>query len=232
MDLIFLKLLEEVKSTNKIVKVSLVVALIFAIASIGFANAAPRPLQIVRMCHATSTEDYNPTLKWKEQFSWTGLPGNQFPVAHLKLDGNSETWYYLDVTFVKPQVPLNEEAIASGVGDLFPFFLDPNTYTENSEFKAYWDAKLDAAAGQPWVPIMTSIIHGTAPMFTLAVGTEGTYRLYDGLQGILFALTMGPPPGPVRLNGDYPRGRYVFTAVTSQHESDYLEGVTISIKIG
>jgi hypothetical protein len=237
MDLFFLKIVEEVKNTNKIVKVSLTVALIFAIASIGFANAAPKPLQIVRMCYTTRalTEPWDPTSPDKRaQFSWTDLPGNQFPIAHLKLDGNPETWYYLDVTFIKPQIPI--DPATAPLGELFGFFLDSNTITENSEFAAYWDAKdvnEEYALANPssWQATMWEIINGDKCMFSLGVGTTGKVRLYDGLLGLL---PHNPllDPGPVRLNGDYPRGTYVFTAGKGLYASNiYLEGVTITLKI-
>jgi hypothetical protein len=219
---------EEVKNMNRKVLVAISIALIFAIASIGFANAAPRPLQIVRMCYTTRapTEPWDPTSPLKRaQFSWTDLPGNQFPVGHLKLDGNPETWYYLDVTFIKPQIP-----VAGAYGDLYGFFLDPDTYTENAEFAAYWDEKLAKPENAAWAPTMEEIIHGEKCMFSLGVGSIRA-RLYDGLLGIL-----GNPlldNGPVRLNGDYPRGTYVFTggaSITPPYNT-YLEGVTITIKI-
>jgi hypothetical protein len=224
---------EEVKNTNKIVKVSLTVALIFAIASIGFADAAPKPLQIVRMCYTTRalTEPWDPTSPDKRaQFSWTDLPGNQFPIAHLKLDGNPDTWYYLDVKFFKPPQSVTPS-------DLFGFFLDPNTITENSEFAAYWDAKdvnEEYALANPssWQATMWEIINGAKCMFSLGVGADpAKAKLYDGLLGLL---PHNPllDPGPVRLNGDYPRGTYIFTAGKGLYTSNtYLEGVTITIKI-
>ena len=215
----------------KKLRIPLVIVLIFAIASIGFANAAPRPLQIVRLAYATSTEPFDPALG-RSQFSWTDLPGNQFPVGHLKLNGNPETWYYLDVTFTKPQIPfVGDGALPI---DIYGFFLDPDTYDNNPEFKAYWDAKLNDPANAMWAPIMWQIIDGTLPMFSFSVRADGSMRLHDGLLGIL--LTMGgdptTDPGPVRLSGDYPRGTYVFTAGASLTSSaTYLEGVTITLMI-
>ena len=171
------------------------------------------------------------SLLGRDQFSWTALPGNQFPVCHPKLDGNPETWYYLEVTFIKPQIPL-----ATPIGEVYGFFLDLDTITENPEFAAYWDAKdvnEEYALANPLSrqAVMWKIINGTnLPMFSLGVGPNRA-ALFDGLLGILNP-DMSVDPGPVRLNGDYPRGTYVFTGGKGLFTQDtYLEGVTITIKI-
>jgi len=133
--------------------------------------------------------------------------------------------------FIKPAifvdyVPVNKP------GDLFPFFLDPTTYTTNAEFKAYWDTKLSDPANAPWAPIMSDIIHGNLPMFFLAVQTDGQYHLIDGLQFFLFIFGgYGQPFNPLRLNGDYPLGTYVFMADDSFYGNELLTGSTMAITI-
>jgi hypothetical protein len=202
------------------------IALILMIAIIGFANAKPTPLQIVRMSYATSTEpDREPTS------DWTALTGNQYPVAHLTLDGNPDTWYYLTVDSFKSMCEIP-------TGYVYLFFLTP---PEEPTFWDYWAAKgvYDGCSGS-WEPIMWDIITGEKHMFgfvpTWPVGPRaGLPMLIDSLQYYL-SLLGGPLFGDLRLNGDYPPGTYVFTCQYSYSSqglepTDILNGVTITMKI-
>ena len=195
-----------------------IIVIILAIASIGFANAAPSALKKCQMVYWTSEEGSR----------ILPVPGNQVSGFKLKLDPTVE-WYYLDTESIKPQIPIPADLPFGW--DLFIFYLDPNTYAENAEFAAYWGAKLSEHAGELWTYHMMAIIDGYAPMFFLRVTPEGEYTLWDGLQCEMWLdeNMEGPEPGPLRVNGDYPHGTYVFTCQESMFGNDYLTGITITI---
>ena len=212
------------KKLIKKLSVPIAFALILMIASVGLVNAAPRPLQIIRISYATSTEpDRQPTS------DWTALPGNQFPVAHITLDGNPDTWYYLTVDSFKSKVEIP-------TGYVYLFYLTP---PEDPAFWDYWEAKgvFEGCTGT-WEPIMWDIINGgeDAHMFGFVpTWMGGPPMLIDSLQYYLWMLG-GPMFGDLRLNGDYPPGTYEFTCLRSYSQTDpdgndVLNGVTITMKI-
>jgi len=180
---------------NKTIKVSIVVALIFAIGSIGFANATPRVMKECNMVYWTSDDS-----------TLNGVAGNQVSGFKLKLDGNPNTWYYLDMKFIKPALP-------AGV---YQFWIEPPT---NPDFWTYWDAKgvHTAPTDYQWQTIMYHIIYRMgyypsgipmqSPMFSLRTDGDGNYMLVDGLLWYISGFTAR---SHLQLNGDYPLGTYTF----------------------
>jgi hypothetical protein len=222
-------------------RVPIGIALILVIASIGFANATPRILQIVRMSYATSEEQI---LMLPPTTTWTTLPGNQYPVAHLTLDGNPDTWYYLTVdsftTTKEYEIP---------TGYVYLFFLTP---PENPAFWDWWTASprnvneaYALANPDSWQAIMWDIITGEKHMFGFVpnwpVGPRvGLPKLIDSLQYYLCMATggaAGSPMADLMLQGDYPPGTYeftcraVFSGTIDPPWSNYLDGVTMTMKI-
>ena len=193
---------------NKAVRVAIVVAFIFAILTIGFANATPRLMKECNLVYWTSDE---PELY--------GVAGNQVSGFKLTLNGNPDPdfWYYLNIKFIKPDLP-------PGV---YMFYLTPPPDTDTA-FWNYWVAKdvtlahflahvSDNPLTWPWQSWMWLIIHGTAlpggafyqvPMFGLRSDGAGNYELRDGLTQYYSHATA---ISPLRLNGDYPLGTYTFT---------------------
>jgi len=198
-----------VKNLNKTVKVAFVVAFIFALGSIGFANATPKPLKECNMVYWTSETD-------KAQ----PVPGNQVSGFKLTLDPSVE-WYFLGFKFLKPLPPIGDP---DKPGDIYPFHLIAPTPAENPGFWTYWNTKLSDPANAAWAPIMSKILAGKLPMFVLLVKKDGTYMLVDGLQLMIYSLFY-----PLRVNGDYPLGTYVFEGSVSLGGMDDLEGVTMTI---
>ena len=193
---------------QKIVRVSVAVAFILAIGTIGFANATPRLLKECNMVYWTSAD---PT--------FYGVAGNQVSGFKLTLNGNTDPdfWYYLNIKFIKPDMP-------PGV---YMFYLTPPPATDTA-FWNYWAAK-DVTMAHflahvnsppptwPWQSWMWLIIHGTTlpgggfyqvPMFGLRSDGVGNYELRDGLVHFASGFTQ---ESPLRLNGDYPLGTYTFT---------------------
>jgi hypothetical protein len=204
---------------NKAARVSIAVVLILAVASIGFANATPKPLKQANMVYWTSL-DPKPL----------PVPGNQVSDFKLTLDESVE-WYYLDIKFTKPTLPIGA----------YQFYLDP---PKDADFWTYWaDKGVTPAAMYPsWQWWMWRIISGTPvgslgpiPMFALYSYGDGTYYLNDALT-FYNSLSPGPPVlAPLRLNGDYPKGTYTFTCNAflqipgSTTTDNYLDGVSISV---
>ena len=189
---------------NRKVTVPIVIALIIVIASIGFANAKPKAnattLQIVRMAYATSTEpDRTPTS------DWMALPGNQFPVAHLTLDRNPATWYYLGADSFKSRVEVT-------TGYVYLFYLTP---PEDPAFYEWWaDKGVYKDCTGVWEPIMWSIIsgepydlgppYGPQPLHMFGFvpnwpmpPRQGLPKLIDSLQYYLYMLTGGAAGSPM-----------------------------------
>ncbi|HLN45911.1 MAG TPA: hypothetical protein VK209_09425, partial [Candidatus Sulfotelmatobacter sp.] len=106
---------------QKIVRVSVAVAFILAIGTMGFANATTRILKECNMVYWTSDDE---TLK--------GVPGNQVSDFKLTLNGNTDPtfWYYLNIKFIKPDLP-------PGV---YMFYLTPPPVADTT-FWNYWAAK-------------------------------------------------------------------------------------------
>jgi hypothetical protein len=195
---------------NKTVRVAFTVALILAIASIGFANATPKTLKEANLLYSTSE---NPD-------KWLPVAGNQVSDFKLKLDGNPDTWYYLDIKFIKPEIADSEI--------LFGFFLVPPT---DPAFWTYWTSK-GVTASAPmgpgplpnWQWVMWRIINGRFPMFGLHCDGAGNYDLYDALMEYAFDIV-----SPLRLNGDYPKGAYSFTCKLPA--GSVLDGTVMTIDI-
>lgn len=149
---------------------------------------------------------------------WTDSDSTRLPIAskesvyELELDGNPQTWYYLDVDSMNP-VPTN---------GIYCFYLETPPLTDTA-FWSYWDSKGVSPYLKDdgtWQYIMTQIIFGSSPMFMLKV-EDGDYMLIDGLQfsyyvyanskaGIEVAFS-DVPLTPLRLGGDYPGGAYSFS---------------------
>ena len=211
------------KKLNKTVTVSITVALILAMATIGFANATPRLMKECNMLYSTSE---NPD-------KWLPVPGNQVSGFKLTLDDSVE-WYYLDIKFIKPKLPAGS----------YQFFLEP---PEDEAFLTYWANKgVDESSLGGWEWIMWRIIHGGEipyppynaigqfPMFALYSYGDGTYDLIDSLT--FFASLPSIVLSPLRLNGDYPKGTYTFTcnlvaqiAGYPAPEGNMLDGVSMTI---
>jgi hypothetical protein len=184
---------------KKTIRVLLTVAFIFAIATIGFANATPRTLKQANLLYSTSVAPVEvPTTPWLP------VAGNQVSDFKLKLDGSPTSWYYLDIKFIKPTLP-------EGV---YMFWLETPPATGDA-FYDYWDAKgVNVGATYPnWQWFMWRIIRPTGwntriPMFGLYSDGAGNYQLRDGLVHFASGMTV---TSPLRLNGDYPKGTYTFT---------------------
>lgn len=202
---------------NKTSKILFAVVCLFAFATVGFANATPRTLKEGNMLYSTSE---NPD-------KWLPVPGNQVSGFKLTLDESVE-WYYLDIKFLKPDLPTG--VLPLGV---YMFWLEPPT--ENTAFWAYWNAKgVNAAAVSGWQRVMWLIIHGDMvggmfvrlPMLGLYSDGSGNYDLYDGL--LRFT---GHPGQTLRVNGDYPKGTYEFYCYGEPYVPDtVLTGLSFTIE--
>lgn len=224
------------KKLNKTVKVAIAVALILAMASIGFANAVPRPvLQQVNLLYSTSVEPVR-----VPDTPWLPVAGNQISDFKLKLDGDPNSWYYLDIKFIKPELS------TQGVY-LFYLTVPPD---EGTAFWNYWAAK-DVTEAHflahffanpnpttwPWQSWMWLIIHGIkppgmdyyqVPMFGLRYDGE-EYDLRDALVQYSSQATLS---SPLRLNGDYPLGTYTFTCKGAKTVTQPYEDLPINILAG
>jgi hypothetical protein len=206
------------KRVKKAIRVSITVAIILAIATIGFANATPRLLKECNMVYWTSAD---PTPH--------GVAGNQVSNFKLTLNGNTDPnfWYYLNIKFVKPTQPAG----------YYMFWLTSPPATDTA-FWSYWNAKgVNAAATYPnWQYFMWRIIRATGtrlPMFALYSDGAGDYKLCDGL----LRFYAGEHLATLRVNGDYPKGTYTFTcnaAVTPtepyQPMDNVLDGTVMIIE--
>ncbi len=201
---------------NKTTKVVITVICLLAVLTVGFVNATPRPLKQVNMVYWTSLDP-------KE----LPVPGNQVSDFKLKLDGNPDSWYYLDIKFLKPTLDEMEDG----------WFLKRPL---DQAFYDYWSSapRYVTASSPPgtWQWIMWRIIRPTGgqfPMFILDSDGEGNYDLLDGLQYATFMLdpVHQPPAGPLRLNGDYPKGTYTFTSDLEIHDpADFVVEISIEFK--
>jgi hypothetical protein len=218
---------EEVKIVNRTISVSLVISLIVAIGAAGLVSATPRLLKECNMVYWTSDDS-----------TLNGVAGNQVSGFKLKLDGSTDTWYYLNIKFIKPDLPLG----------VYMFVLTPPPTTDTA-FWQYWAAKgvLDSATYPSWQWFMWRIIHGgfipgygitQLPMFGLRSDGAENYELRDGLVHFASGFTQ---ESPLRLNGDYPIGTYTFTCygateLTQNTQGQYpplaenvLDGVVMTI---
>jgi hypothetical protein len=212
---------------KRILTIPFVVALILAISTIGLANATPRIMKECNMVWWTSDDS---TLR--------GVPGNQVSGFKLNLNGNTDPnfWYYLNVKFIKPDLP-------QGVY-MFELTVPPDTDTA---FWSYWAAKgVTASATYPnWQWFMWRIIHGgfipghgttQLAMFGLYSDGIGNYDLRDGLVHFASGFTQN---SPLRLNGDYPKGTYTFTCIGATEielpydalEINVLDGATMTLTV-
>jgi hypothetical protein len=170
---------------NKMLKVFTIVFCLFAISTLGFVNAAPKPLKQVNMLYATTVDSGYPTAPTS---TWLPVAGNQVSDFKLKLDGSAATWYFLNIKFLKASITIAD--------DYYPFYLtaSPDGYLA-------------------WVttnaPAITDIANGDVPMFYLKVSNAGTsFMLVDGFQ---YYYSGGTEVNNVRLQGNYYLGTYTFT---------------------
>ena len=180
-------------------KVVFALVCILTISSLGLVNAAAtwKPFKQCNMVYWTSETD-----------KALPVPGNQVGGFNLTLDGNPDTWYYLDIKSIKPDISVYP--IYSCV--VFPFYLDQESLAGNEAFWNYWETKLaePLANNEMWAFQMFWILESNAPMFMLKVTPDGQYMLVDYLQfaaefdGVTFVYN------PLRINGDYPQGTYTF----------------------
>lgn len=197
---------------KRILTVTFTFALIFAITSIGFANATPRLLKECNMVYWTSDDT-----------TLYGVPGNQVSGFKLELNGNADPnfWYYLNIKFIKPDLP-------AGV---YMFWITSPPSTDTA-FWSYWTAiGVTVSATYPsWQWFMWRIIHGgyvpgygvtQFPMFGLVSDGAGNYELRDGLVHFASGFTQ---ESPLRLNGDYPHGTYTFTCQGATEISKNAQG--------
>lgn len=213
---------------NKTSKILFAVVCLFAFATVGFANATPRTLKECNMLYSTS----------EDPDKWLPVPGNQVSGFKLTLDESVE-WYYLDIKFIKADLPDGVLPVPSS--SVYMFWLEPPT--DNPAFWAYWAAKGvsdDTPVAFPpwdmadWQYVMWLIIHGDtwgttivrAPIFGLYGDGEGNYDLYDGL-----LRWTGNPGQTLRVNGDYPKGTYEFKCYGEPYVADtVLTGLSFTIE--
>jgi hypothetical protein len=70
--------------------------------------------------------------------TWLPVAGNQVSDFNLKLDGNPDTWHYLDIKFIKPTLP----------DEFYSFFLVSPPSTDTA-FWNYWSARGVTASAPP-----------------------------------------------------------------------------------
>lgn len=170
---------------NKMLKVLVVLLCLFAISTVGFVNAAPKPLKQVNMLYATTVDTGYPTAPTS---AWLPVAGNQVSDFKLKLDGSANTWYFLNIKFLKAST-----SIADAV---YPFYL-----TASPDGYLAW---VTANA-----PAILGIAQGSVPMFYLKVSDAGTsFMIVDGFQ---YYYSSGLVVNNVRLQGNYYLGTYTFT---------------------
>lgn len=213
---------------NRKIGVSFVFALIFVIGAVGLVSATPRLMKECNMVYWTSDDS---TLR--------GVAGNQVSGFKLKLDGDPDTWFYLNIKFIKPDLP-------EGV---YMFWMTPPSESDTA-FWDYWAVKEVTATSSwgsnpswpSWQWIMWRIIHGESgqygylPMFGLVSDGAGNYELHDGLVHFASQFTV---ESPMRLNGDYPHGTYTFTCLGAtgtvypypKLSENALEGVVMTITV-
>jgi len=127
-------------------------------------------------------------------------------VFYLDLDENND-YYYLDLG----SSTATNTFLAQDV--YFPFYLDITDLP--ADFYTYWSGRgvFDACTGT-YEPIMWEIIADdgpTLPMFYIKYDGSD-YMLIDGLQYELFQqYAQGQQDNPLRVNGEYPTGEYLFT---------------------
>jgi hypothetical protein len=213
---------KEVKKVNKTTKAIVMVFCILALSTVGFVNATPRTLKQVNLLYSTGlVTDDGPVS------AWFPVAGNQVSDFKLKLDGNPDTWYYLDIKKIKPDLQEMEDG----------WFLTPPTGVAGAAFYKYWSDRgvsISASFGT-WQWLMWRIIRPTGlqfPMFVLASDGAGNYDLLDGLQYAANELYPNQPPaGPLRLNGDYPKGTYTFTSDLEIHDpADFEVEISVEFK--
>ncbi len=117
------------------------------------------------------------------------------------------------------------------------WFLTPPTGDLGTAFYLYWFHRGVAASASfgTWQWLMWRIIRPAGlqmPMFVLASDGEGNYDLLDGLQYAAYKLYPNKPlAGPLRLNGDYPKGTYTFTSDLEIHDpADFAVEISIEFK--
>ncbi|MGC9307947.1 MAG: right-handed parallel beta-helix repeat-containing protein, partial [Thermoplasmatota archaeon] len=143
--------------------------------------------------------------------TWLPVTGG-YPHGYELLLDYQEAWYYLNVSTVTADVTLDD-------GD-YGFCLDPSSVPGG--FYAYWETRDVYEGCTGWQQYMWEIINGRMPMFYLKVYNSGSsYMLVDGL---MYALGQGDQP--LRVDGDYPLGDYVFTA-----EIEYPSGATTALTV-
>ena len=128
--------------------------------------------------------------------NWSDLPGDFDSGFEMPLDTNV-TYFYLDVN----ESSTTDVPLAAGY---YGFYVaeHPDWYFD------YWAIRgvtASASAGT-WQAHMWTIINGVNPIFYLSVDANQSYDLIDGLQYDFAALNE-----PLRINGDYHGGDYVFT---------------------
>jgi hypothetical protein len=198
---------------KNITKVAFALVCILSISSLGLVNAATtwKPFKQCNMVYWTSED---PTLY--------GVAGNQVSDFKLSLDGNPDTWYYLDIKSIKPDISVGSEYSCA----VFPFYLDQESLADNEAFWNYWETKLaePLANGEMWAFLMYWILQSDFPMFMLKATPTGQYMLVDYLQfaaefdGVNFVFN------PLRINGDYPQGTYTFVGHGNPAE-DFAVGI-------
>jgi hypothetical protein len=170
-----------------------------------------------------------------------GLTRKPIPVAHIALDGNPDTGYYLTIDSFKSKVEIP-------TGYVYLFYLNP---PEDHAFWAYWEDRgvYDGCTGV-WEPIIWAIISGEPTMFMGEMQSLHMFgfcpsflgqgpKLIDSLQYYLAMFTGGAtgcPMSDLMLNGDYPPGTYEFTCLrslspTETDGNDFLNDVTMKMKI-
>ncbi len=140
----------------------------------------------------------------EDTVSWSPVPGSYAEGFSMVLDPAVE-YYYLDTQAIDVNRPIEP--------GYYEFFVAeyPAGYFD------YWADRgvVDGAGG--WQAFMWEIINGNEPIFYLRVDGDG-FMLVDGLQK-----AMGAGDQPLRIDGAYLLGDYVF--------SGYVESVQVDVAI-
>jgi surface antigen len=128
---------------------------------------------------------------------WMPVNGDLLNGYDLCIDP-MEPYYYLDINTFTTTQPLAATSFTQNA-----FYLDVTSVPAN--YYTYWAAKGVVNGATGWQGIMWNIINGNAPMFYINY-TGQDYQLIDGLQYLA-----GSGQNPLRVNGEYPQGSYVFT---------------------
>ena len=129
-----------------------------------------------------------------DMINWENVDGSISTGFNIQLN-ESIAYHYLDVKYADSNVVLQP--------GYYGFYVKDYPYG----FFNFWEDKgvtEDATPGT-WQAHMWNIINGTSPTFYIAVNTDQSLSLIDGLQFDFAGIT-----APLRVNGDYLLGSYAY----------------------